>query len=126
MSGQQPEKTRERGPANLGVKFNPNLGAANMKRFHATVRALLMSNEQSGDLALAILEGRADSSKESLVLFEPRATDYEKVLAVLKETKDEAKALAAGKAEARSVEDVKSLEPPLRFGRPRVQRIVDM
>ena len=59
MSGQQPEKTRERAPANLGVKFNPNLGAANMKRFHATVRALLMSNEQSGDLALAILEGRA-------------------------------------------------------------------
>ena len=49
-------------------------------------------------LALAILEGRADASVESLVLFEPRATDYDKVLAVLKETKDEAKALAAGKA----------------------------
>ena len=66
MSGQQPEKTRERGPANLGVKFNPNLGAANMKRFHATVRALLKSNEQSGDLALAILEGWA------LLPLEPR------------------------------------------------------
>ena len=66
MSGQQPEKTRERAPANLGVKFNPNLGAANMKRFHATVRALLKSNEQSGDLALAILEGWA------LLPLEPR------------------------------------------------------
>ena len=102
MSGQQPEKTRERAPANLGIKFNPALGAANIKRFYATVRALLKSNEQSGDLALAILEGRADSSKESLVLFEPRATDYEKVLAVLKETKDEAKALAAGASRRRS------------------------
>ena len=30
MSGQQQEKTRERTPANLGVKFNPNLGAANL------------------------------------------------------------------------------------------------
>ena len=97
MSGQQPEKTRERGPANLGVKFNPNLGAANMKRFHATVRALLKSNEQSGELALAVLEGRANSSKQSLVLFEPREIDYDKVVAVLKETNDEAKALAAGK-----------------------------
>ena len=74
MSGQQPEKTRERAPANLGVKFNPNLGAANMKRFHATVRALLKSNEQSGDLALAILEGRADSSKESFHVQPRRAT----------------------------------------------------
>ena len=81
MSGQQQEKTRERTPANLGIKFNPALGAANIKRFYATVRALLKSNEQSGDLALAILEGRADSSKESLVLFEPRATDYAKVVA---------------------------------------------
>ena len=95
MSGQQQEKTRERTPANLGVKFNPNLGAANLKRFHATVRALLKSNERSGELALAVLEGRANSSKESLVLYEPRATDYAKVLAVLKDTKDEAKALAA-------------------------------
>ena len=81
MSGQQPEKTRERAPANLGIKFNPALGAANIKRFYATVRALLKSNEQSGELALAVLEGRANSSQESLVLFEPRAADYEKVLA---------------------------------------------
>ena len=102
MSGQQQEKTRERAPANLGIKFNPALGAANIKRFYATVRALLKSNEQSGELALAVLEGRANSSKESLVLFEPRATDYEKVLAVLKETKDEAKALAAGASRRRS------------------------
>ena len=107
MSGQQHEKTRERAPANLGIKFNPALGATNTKRFDATVRALLKSNQESGELALAVLEGRANSSKESLVLFEPRATDYAKVLAVLKDTKDEAKALAAGKAEARSVEDVK-------------------
>ena len=56
-----------------------------MKRFYATVRALLKSNEQSGELALAVLEGRANASKESLVLFEPRATDYDKVLAVLAE-----------------------------------------
>ena len=56
--------------------------------------------------ALAVLEGRANSSKQSLVLFEPREIDYDKVVAVLKETKDEAKALAAGKAEARSFEDV--------------------
>ena len=83
MSGQQPEKTRERAPANLGIKFNPALGAANIKRFYATVRALLKSNEQSGELALAVLEGRANSSKESLVLFEPRAMDYDKVLAAL-------------------------------------------
>ena len=68
MSGQQQEKTRERTPANLGVKFNPNLGAANLKRFHATARALLKSNQESGELALAILEGRANSSKQSLVL----------------------------------------------------------
>ena len=100
MSGQQPEKTRERAPANLGIKFNPALGAANIKRFYATVRALLKSNEQSGELALAVLEGRANSSKQSLVLFEPREIDYDKVVAVLKETNDEAKALAAGKAEA--------------------------
>ena len=52
MSGQQPEKTRERAPANLGIKFNPALGAANLKRFHATVRALLKSNQESGELAL--------------------------------------------------------------------------
>ena len=110
MSGQQQEKTRERTPANLGIKFNPALGAANMKRFYATVRALLKSNELTGELALAVLEGRANSSKQSLVLFEPRATDYDKVVAVLKETNDEAKALAAGKAEARSVEDVKPVE----------------
>ena len=96
MSGQQHEKTRERAPANLGIKFNPALGATNSKRFSATVRALLKSNQESGELALAVLEGRANSSKESLVLFEPRATDYAKVLAVLKDTKDEAKALAAG------------------------------
>ena len=107
MSGQQHEKTRERAPANLGIKFNPALGAANLKRFYATVRALLKSNQESGELALAVLEGRANSSKQSLVLFEPRATDYAKVVAALKETDDEAKALAAGKAEARSVEDVK-------------------
>ena len=107
MSGQQHEKTRERAPANLGIKFNPALGATNSKRFSATVRALLKSNQESGELALAVLEGRANSSKESLVLFEPRATDYAKVLAVLKDTKDEAKALEAGKAKARSVEDVK-------------------
>ena len=108
MSGQQHEKTRERAPANLGIKFNPALGATNSKRFSATVRALLKSNQESGELALAVLEGRANSSKESLVQFEPRATDYAKVVAVLKDTKqDEAKALAAGKAEARSVEDVK-------------------
>ena len=94
MSGQQQEKTRERTPANLGIKFNPALGATNSKRFYATVRALLKSNQESGELALAVLEGRANSSKESLVLFEPRATDYDKVLAVLKDTKDEAKALA--------------------------------
>ena len=71
MSGQQPEKTRERAPANLGIKFNPALGATNTKRFDATVRALLKSNQESGELALAVLEGRANSSKESLVLFEP-------------------------------------------------------
>ena len=106
MSGQQQEKTRERTPANLGIKFNPALGAANLKRFYATVRALLKSNQESGELALAVLEGRANSNKQSLVLFEPRATDYAKVVAALKETNDEAKALAAGKAEARSVEDV--------------------
>ena len=88
MSGQQHEKTRERAPANLGIKFNPALGATNTKRFDATVRALLKSNQESGELALAVLEGRANSSKESLVLFEPRATDYAKVLAVLKDTKD--------------------------------------
>ena len=81
MSGQQHEKTRERAPANLGIKFNPALGATNSKRFSATVRALLKSNQESGELALAVLEGRANSSKESLVLFEPRATDYAKVLA---------------------------------------------
>ena len=85
MSGQQHEKTRERAPANLGIKFNPALGATNTKRFDATVRALLKSNQESGELALAVLEGRANSSKESLVLFEPRATDYAKVLAVLKD-----------------------------------------
>ena len=67
MSGQQQEKTRERTPANLGIKFNPALGAANLKRFYATVRALLKSNQESGELALAVLEGRANSSKESLV-----------------------------------------------------------
>ena len=49
------------------------LGATNTKRFDATVRALLKSNQESGELALAVLEGRANSSKESLVLFEPRA-----------------------------------------------------
>ena len=81
MSGQQQEKTRERTPANLGIKFNPALGAANLKRFYATVRALLKSNQESGELALAVLEGRANSSKESLVQFEPRATDYAKVVA---------------------------------------------
>ena len=48
MSGQQHEKTRERAPANLGIKFNPALGAANIKRFYATVRALLKSNERAG------------------------------------------------------------------------------
>ena len=72
MSGQQQEKTRERTPANLGIKFNPALGAANLKRFYATVRALLKSNQESGELALAVLEGRANSSKQSLVQFEPR------------------------------------------------------
>ena len=46
MSGQQQEKTRERTPANLGIKFNPALGAANLKRFYATVRALLKSNAE--------------------------------------------------------------------------------
>ena len=53
MSGQQQEKTRERTPAHLGIKFNPALGAANdLKRFYATVRALLKSNQESGELAL--------------------------------------------------------------------------
>ena len=54
MSGQQQEKTRERTPANLGIKFNPALGAANLKRFYATVRALLKSNQESGELALYV------------------------------------------------------------------------
>ena len=49
-----------------------------------------------------MLEGSADSSKESLVLFEPRALDYDKVCQVLEETGDEAKALLAGKAETRA------------------------
>ena len=125
MSGQQHEKTRERAPANLGIKFNPALGAANLKRFHATVRALLKSNQESGELALAVLEGRADSSKESLVQFEPRATDYAKVVAVLKDTKDEAKALAAGKAKARSVEDVKPDALPVEFCLPLTASQID-
>ena len=101
MSGQQPEKTRERAPANLGIKFNPALGAANIKRFYATVRALLKSNEQTGELALAVLEGRANSSKKSPVQFEPRELDYKKVCEVLEATNDEAKALEAGKARRR-------------------------
>ena len=104
------EKTRERTPANLGTKFNPNLGAANAKRFQASIRALLKTSDNKGDLALAVLEGRADSSKKSLVLFEPRALNYKAVCKVLEETGDEAKALQAGKTEARDPSDVTSEE----------------
>ena len=69
------DKTRERSPANLNIKYNPTLGASNAKRFQASVRTLLKTSAQNGELALAVLEGSADSSKESLVLFEPRALD---------------------------------------------------
>ena len=67
------DKNRERSPANLNIKYNPTLGASNAKRFQASVRTLLKTSAQNGELALAVLEGSADSSKESLVLFEPRA-----------------------------------------------------
>ena len=55
MSGQQPEKTRERAPANLGIKFNPALGAANLKRFHATVRGWPWAGAKGGGLARGYL-----------------------------------------------------------------------
>ena len=89
------DKNRERSPANLNIEYNPTLGASNAKRFQASVRTLLKTSAQNGELALAVLEGSADSSKESLVLFEPRALDYDKVCQVLEETGDEAKALLA-------------------------------
>ena len=104
------DKNRERSPANLNIKYNPTLGASNAKRFQASVRTLLKTSAQNGELALAVLEGSADSSKESLVLFEPRALDYDKVCQVLEETGDEAKALLAGKAETRAIKDVSADE----------------
>ena len=104
------DKNRERSPANLNIKYNPTLGASNAKRFQASVRTLLKTSAQNGELALAVLEGSADSSKESLVLFEPRAFDYDKVCQVLEETGDEAKALLAGKAETRAIKDVSADE----------------
>ena len=86
------QQTREtRTPANLSTKYDPKLGEANAKRFQACVTALLKTSDNKGELALAVLEGRADSSKECLVQFEPRALDYKKVCEILKTTGDEAK-----------------------------------
>ena len=105
------DKNRERSPANLNIKYNPTPGASNAKRFQASVRTLLKTSDQKGELALAVvLDGSADSSKESLVLFEPRALDYDKVCQVLEETGDEAKALLAGKAETRAIKGVSADE----------------
>ena len=105
------DKNRECSPANLNIKYNPTLGASNAKRFQASVRTPLKTSAQNGELALAVLEGSADSSKESLVLFEPRALDYDKVCQVLEETGEhEAKALLAGKAETRAIKDVSADE----------------
>ena len=105
------QQTREtRTPANLSTKYDPELGEANAKRFQAGVTALLKTSDNKGELALAILEGRADSSKKCLVQFEPRALDYKKVCEILKTTGDEAKALQAGKTEARAEKDAKDDE----------------
>ena len=104
------QQTRERTPANLSTKYDPKLGETNAKRFQAGVIALLKTSDHKGELALAVLEGRADSSKKCLVQFEPRALDYKKVCEVLKTTGDEAKALQAGKTEARAEKDVKDDE----------------
>ena len=68
MSGQQQEKTRERTPANLGIKFNPALGAANLKRFYATVRALLKSNQESGaTVPVLALRGQVQAKQPSCI-----------------------------------------------------------
>ena len=81
------QQTREtRTPANLSTKYDPKLGETNAKRFQAGVIALLKTSDHKGELALAVLEGRADSSKKCLVQFEPRALDYKKVCEILKTT----------------------------------------
>ena len=68
------QQTREtRTPANLSTKYDPKLGETNAKRFQAGVIALLKTSDHKGELALAVPEGRADSSKKCLVQFEPRA-----------------------------------------------------
>ena len=43
MSGQQHEKTRERAPANLGIKFNPALGATTEKKKNKQGRGQALS-----------------------------------------------------------------------------------
>ena len=95
------------------------LGEANAKRFQAGVTALLKTSDNKGELALAILEGRADSSKKCLVQFEPRALDYKKVCEILKTTGDEAKALQAGKTEARAENGDNAANFPSLTGKPK-------
>ena len=104
-------QNRERTPANLSTKYDPKLGETNAKRFQAGVIALLKTSDHKGELALAVLEGRADSSKKCLVQFEPRAgwgqltsasaCSYQKIRAVVKATSFSWLAATSGGAGAR-------------------------
>ena len=57
------DKNRERSPANLNIKYNPTLGASNAKRFQASVRTLLKTSAQNGELALGIYVVEEESEK---------------------------------------------------------------